>query len=66
MLRVMADEAEFSGALLAGRGRRELNQCKFEAFDELRHERKIKSIDGVARQVVIWISEEGRVRDHER
>ena len=31
----MGDEAEVSGALLAGRGRRELKQRKFEAFDQL-------------------------------
>ena len=34
----MGDEAEVSGALLAGRGRRELKQRKFEAFDQLSHE----------------------------
>jgi hypothetical protein len=39
---------------------------KFKTFDELGHEREIKSIDRVAGKVVVRISEEGGVRDHDR
>jgi hypothetical protein len=49
-----------------GRGRRELKQCKFEAFDELSHEREIKRVDRVAAKVVVRISEEGGSRNYER
>ncbi len=44
----------------------ELKQCKFEAFDELGHEREIKSVDRVAGKVVVRISEEGGIGNHER
>ena len=47
-------------------GRRELKEREFEAFDELSHECEIKSIDRVAGKVVVRISEEGGVRDHQR
>ena len=46
--------------------RRKLKERKFEAFDELSHECEIKSVDRVAGKVVVRISEEGGVGDHER
>jgi hypothetical protein len=49
-----------------GRGRRELKKREFEAFDELSHEREIKSIDRIARKVVVRIPKEGGVRNHQR
>jgi hypothetical protein len=55
-----------SCALLAGQGRRELKQRKLEAFDELSHGCEIKSINGVAGEMVVRIPEEGSIRDHER
>jgi hypothetical protein len=61
----MADEDSL-GALSARRGRRELTQCKFEAFDELSHECEIKSINAVTGKVIVRIPEEGGIRDHER
>jgi hypothetical protein len=61
----MGDEAEVSGALLAGRGRRELEERKFKAFDELSHECEITSIDRVSWKVIVRIPEEGDIRDHE-
>ena len=54
------DEAE---VLLAGRGRRGLKQ--FEAFDELSHEREIESLNCVAEEVVIRISEAQEMLFHE-
>jgi hypothetical protein len=46
--------------------RRELEQSEFEALDELRHEREIKRVDTIAGKVVVGITEEGRVGDHQR
>jgi hypothetical protein len=40
----MGDEAEASGALLAGRGRRELKQRKFEGVAVLRKDRSPEQI----------------------
>ena len=60
----MGDEAGVSGALLAGRGRRELKQRKFEAFDQLSHECEIKGFNRVAGKVIVRIAEEGGIRDH--
>jgi hypothetical protein len=50
----------------SGRGRRELKERKFEAFNVFSHERKIKSIDRVAGKVIVRIPKEGSVRDHQR
>jgi hypothetical protein len=41
-----------------------LKKRELEAFDELRHKRKIKRIDRVAG--IIWIPKEGRIGDHQR
>jgi hypothetical protein len=40
---------------------RELEEGEFEAFDELSHEREIKSIDRVAGKVIVRIAEEGGI-----
>ena len=45
---------------------RELEEGEFEAFDELSHEREIKSIDRVAGKVIVRIAEEGGICDHDR
>ena len=45
--------------------RRELKQREFKAFDEFSHKRKVKCIDGVAGKVVVRVSEEGGVCDHQ-
>lgn len=47
-------------------GRAKFEQRQFKAFDELRHEREIESIDGVTRKMVVRIPEEGRIGDHDR
>jgi len=36
-----------------GRGEWKLHEREFEAFDELSHERKVKSIDRIAGSVII-------------
>jgi hypothetical protein len=48
-----------------GRGEWKLHEREFEAFDELSHERKVKSIDRIAGKVVVRIPEKRRVRDHQ-
>ena len=65
MLIALAGEA-VSQTCHVGRGRRKLKQRKFEAFDELSHECEIKSVDRVTGTVVVRISEESGIRDHER
>ena len=39
-----------------GRGEWKLHEREFEAFDELSHERKVKSIDRIAVKVVVPFS----------
>ena len=46
--------------------RRDRMERKFKTLDELGHEREIESIDRVAGKVVVRISEESCVRDHDR
>ena len=63
---MLPDEAESPATYLFGRGRRELKERKFEAFDEFSHERRVKGVDRVARKMIVRIPKEGGVRDHER
>ena len=44
----------------------QLDQCEFEALDELCHEVEVERVDDVAGKVVVGIAEEGRIGDHER